>query len=425
MSRWNKSRQKWRPRQDFSERKHLENRILFRNLINEAIYINMADVKQTLKKIEGKLRMLEFTRDDTTHRIREKNDLRSLERHEKVFGDLIDDVHEQKVLVQTTRIEEGDNPDEVKQWTLNIEEKIAEFEGAMEDLQNVLKDLRKKAVLEARKEEEQREEDKRKRYYEEEIKLEEAKMQVKQEFERKLEEARKKSSKESQNSAKLPKLVISKFQGTHLDWQRFWSQFETEIDKSEIGQVAKFSYLKELLVSKGRLSIDGLPFTSEGYERAKNILKTKYGKLSEVANAHIQQIIALPTVQGSQPSKIHEFYENLVTNAQALETMGKIKEINGYVRVTLDKLPGIRADLVRLDEDWQDWDFPRMIEALRKWCDRNPVHPRTGDLNHPGKSPSKREQGSGNQNLAFTVRLWSINLLNAKGSQVSTSGRKY
>ena len=86
--------------------------------------------------------------------------------------------------------------------------------------------------------------------------------------------------------AKLPKLVITKFQGTHLDWQRFWEQFEAEIDKSDIGTLAKFSYLKDLLVPRVRATVDGLPFTSEGYVRAKNILKTKYGRPSEVANAH-------------------------------------------------------------------------------------------------------------------------------------------
>ena len=31
--------------------------------------------------------------------------------------------------------------------------------------------------------------------------------------------------------------------------------------------------------------------------------------------------------------------------------MNKLKEINGYVRLTLDKLPGMRADLVRIDEE--------------------------------------------------------------------------
>ena len=177
-----------------------------------------------------------------------------------------------------------------------------------------------------------------------------------------------------ESGAKLPKLTITNFQGTHLDWLRFWSQFETEIDKATITQVAKFSYLKELLVPKVRSAVDGLPYNTEGYERAKAILTAKNGKPSEVANAHIQSIIALPTVQGSQPARVHDSNEKLATNIQALDTLGKIKEINGYVQVTLDKLPGIRADLVHLNDNWHDWAFPQMLETLRKGCDRNPLH---------------------------------------------------
>ena len=48
--------------------------------------------------------------------------------------------------------------------------------------------------------------------------------------------------------------------------------------------------------------------------------------------------------------------------------MWKIKEINSYVRVTLDKLSSIRADLIHLDDKWQEWGFPQMLEALQKWC---------------------------------------------------------
>ena len=40
----------------------------------------------------------------------------------------------------------------------------------------------------------------------------------------------------------------------------------------------------------------------------------------------------------SNPYKIDEFSEKLLSSVQALETMGKLKEINGYVRLTLDKL---------------------------------------------------------------------------------------
>ena len=35
-------------------------------------------------------------------------------------------------------------------------------------------------------------------------------------------------------------------------------------------------------------------------------------------------------------------------------------------------MPSIRADLVRLDDDWQDWGFTQLVEALRKWTELNP-----------------------------------------------------
>ena len=126
-----------------------------------------------------------------------------------------------------------------------------------------------------------------------------------------------------------------------------------------------------------RIAIQGLPFTTEGYERARNILKTRYGKPSEIVNSYVQNIISLPNIHGCQPSKIHEFYETLMYNVQALETLGKIGEVNGYVRATIDKLEGIRGDLVRIDDDWQEWKFPQLVQALRKWTERNPVEATT------------------------------------------------
>ena len=93
------------------------------------------------------------------------------------------------------------------------------------------------------------EEEKRRKHYDEEMALEEANLEMKRMFEKGLEEAKMKTASQC-NSAKLPKLVISKFQGTHLDWQRFWGQFKTEIDKADINPITKLSYLKELLIPK-------------------------------------------------------------------------------------------------------------------------------------------------------------------------------
>ena len=120
------------------------------------------------------------------------------------------------------------------------------------------------------------------------------KIKMKREYEK--ENKRKSEREQNLPQVKFPKLTISKFECTHPYWQRFWSQFECEIDRAEYAQVTKFNFLKEMLKPKLRVLVDGLPFITEGYERAKNILKSKYGKDSEVANAHIQSRVSLPTI---------------------------------------------------------------------------------------------------------------------------------
>ena len=95
---------------------------------------------------------------------------------------------------------------------------------------------------------------------------------------------------EKASAAKLSKLVIIKSNGTTQDWLRFWNQFEAEIDKSQVAAVTKFSYLKELIEPKVRNAIDSLQFTVEGYERAKSILKSKYGKPCEIVHAYVQTL---------------------------------------------------------------------------------------------------------------------------------------
>ena len=51
-----------------------------------------------------------------------------------------------------------------------------------------------------------------------------------------------------------------------------------------------------------------------------------------------------------------------MTSVQSLDTMRKMKKINDYVGFTIDKLPGIRANLVRIDIDWKNWDFGQFVE---------------------------------------------------------------
>ena len=161
----------------------------------------------------------------------------------------------------------------------------------------------------------------------------------------------------AKTAAKLPKLVISKFDGSYMNWPKFWGQFTEAIDKSSIAPITKFTYLLELLEPKAKRCVEALPFNPEGYNRAKAILVDKFGKESEIVKVYVKQILDLPNVPGTNPRVIADFYENLTHSVQALETMGKLSQIDGNVSMTLDKLSGIRGNFVRVDPDWEMWDF--------------------------------------------------------------------
>ena len=83
--------------------------------------------------------------------------------------------------------------------------------------------------------------------------------------------------------------------------------------------------------------------------------------------------MGLPIISGGNPNKVLEFYKTLLYNVQSLETLGKVERVNGMTRRVLEKLKGVKADLVRGEEGWQEWDLPRLIVALKRWKDINPI----------------------------------------------------
>ena len=97
------------------------------------------------------------------------------------------------------------------------------------------------------------------------------------------------SPKETQ--AKLPKMEIQRFEGSNLDWPRFWGQFTETINKAGIAPINKFTYLCGLLGPKVKTTVEALPFTAEDYNRAKSILLSNYGKESEITKAFVKEII--------------------------------------------------------------------------------------------------------------------------------------
>ena len=150
-----------------------------------------------------------------------------------------------------------------------------------------------------------------------EIKLQETKLKLQEEHELKYQH--KSTPTEQQVSqAKLPKLVITKFNGSFTDWPRFWGALCEAIDKTSVPPVTKFTYLLELLDDRVRKTTEALPHSPEGCNGAKAILKERFGKEREIVKAYVKEIIDLPHTPTTNPNKLLEFFEKLSYNVQAL-----------------------------------------------------------------------------------------------------------
>jgi hypothetical protein len=335
------------------------------------------DLETAKKSLETKLTLLKINVKRTGDILQgEQPD--AIERHCKALKAVVAAVDDCRRAVEEQKIIAKESLEGINEWNIEINAKLAEADNDVK---------RMKEWFESR----QREQETRER--EEQIKHETKLHETRMKFQTELKiaksqqneqgEAETKASYASETTtgiqARLPKLEIAEFDGSYMDWLRFWGQFEEIVDKTNVASTSKLAYLRGLLCKKVRKGIEALPFTAEGYNRAKSILKSTYGKESEVIKAYTKEIMELPHIPNVNVKRIHEFSEKLMYCVQSLQTLGKLQQVEGNVAMTLDKLPAIRGDLVRTDPDWENWGYDNLAEALRQWTRRNPIDNKATD----------------------------------------------
>ncbi len=154
--------------------------------------------------------------------------------------------------------------------------------------------------------------------------------------------------------AKLPELKIPPFEGTPVDWIRFENMFRSQVDRQPMSDEEKFGYLLEMVSPKVREKISNLKPGTEGYKKAWERLKCEYGQTKVVEN-------------------VQTFYEQLSKNVDALQTLGESEMLKGFVLATLNKLPQVNPDIVRTDNNWENWAMEDLLGAMQKWLRRNKV----------------------------------------------------
>ena len=152
-----------------------------------------------------------------------RNELNELEKHLAKIEKRLDVLQDLKYKVKELMISEGEVSKAIDEFTAKIQEDMARFNGVVSELEKSVKRLNDGEQAKTRSKVDQEQEENFRRRYEKEMCLEEMRMEMRKKY---VDSEGKKSASES-NKVKLPKLVISKFKGTALDWFRIWNQFET------------------------------------------------------------------------------------------------------------------------------------------------------------------------------------------------------
>uniref|UniRef100_A0A914KUQ8 Uncharacterized protein n=1 Tax=Meloidogyne incognita TaxID=6306 RepID=A0A914KUQ8_MELIC len=86
------------------------------------------------------------------------------------------------------------------------------------------------------------------------------------------------TNRQTRRNIALPALTLHEFNGS--DWENFWPLFESTIHLDvSLDPVQKMTYLDSLLRDEAKKAIQGLvPFSSNNYDTAIELLKNKYGK---------------------------------------------------------------------------------------------------------------------------------------------------
>ena len=337
--------------------------------------------KKFEKDIKKEIDKLDYYLGDTEESI-ETGDFKEMVVVCKRTDEILDRLNDLVSQMQELKLERDVySPRDVRQWKKNTKAKYSPFVDKRESL---LKILEKRENQKAQQTESENLELKyeKERQYQQEMHEKQRQMWEKK-LDAELELTQKKLELENNvraTTAKLPKLRITPFKGTPTDWVRFENMFVTQVHNKPISAEEKFGYLLEMVTPAVRGKIGNLKPGEIGYKTAWERLKTEYGQTKLVVSAHVQEIVNLPSVKGNHFLRIQEFYENLSRNYDALVTMGEADMLRGFVISTLNKLPQVKPDLVRTDDNWESWRMEDLMSNLQGWLKRNRMEEQPGTV---------------------------------------------
>ena len=212
------------------------------------------------------------------------------------------------------------------------------------------------------------------------------------------------STATSADSHRLPKFELPKFTGDIKQWQTFWDQFESAVDKkSHLSNVDKFTYLLSSLDSTAKESVAGLALTNDNYTQAVELLKERFGNKQLLINSYVESCLKLPYVQSmNQVKELRAIYDILEATVRNLHSLSIEPATYGcfLVPILTQKLPEELKMIMSRNFKDAIWDLTGMMKVFKEELQ---AKERCGASNTGRKS--KRDEFS--EDLFSTANLFS------------------
>ena len=178
------------------------------------------------------------------------------------------------------------------------------------------------------------------------------------------------TEKSKTQSVKLLKLEFMKFNGTVLKWSEFYDAFEAAVDSNpNLSSVDKFNYLCSRLDGDALEVIGGMTLTNANYDKAKDILKERYGRQDVIVNAHYNSLVNFP-VSSSTTSALCHTYDVNEKHLRSLEVINQDVESQLLITMLLSKFPKqVLTQISEKKSDTDDWTVNMIRKSLKKYIE--------------------------------------------------------
>lgn len=140
---------------------------------------------------------------------------------------------------------------------------------------------------------------------------------------------------------RLPTLNLPHFDGNLSQWVGFKNLFDSLVDgRSDLAPSQKLAYLLSTLEGEARDLIQHLTVDDDGYAMARELLTRRYQNVRRLADAHVAQILALPSVTRVSTLRV-DFVNPLMVALNALKKLDLPVEEWSFLllHIVLTKLP--------------------------------------------------------------------------------------